>query len=63
MATQFKRLSFVVTPAMEESLNRMKQEIFYNRTQSHMIRELLSAGVRAPKAEQAAKGSHSVQAS
>lgn len=63
MATQFKRLSFVVTPEMEESLNRMKQEIFYNRTQSHMIRELLSAGVRATKAEKAAKGSNCEQAS
>lgn len=63
MATQFKRLSFVVTPEMEESLNRMKQEFFYNSTQSHMIRELLSAGVRATKAEKAANGSSCNQAS
>lgn len=47
MATELKRLTFVVTPDMEVPLNSMKKEMFYDRTQSDMIRELLSAGMRA----------------
>ena len=54
MATELKRMTFVVTPEMEEPLNSIKKEMFYNRTQSDMIRELVSAGVRAIKAEKAA---------
>lgn len=55
MATELKRMTFVVTPEMEEPLNSIKREMFYNRTQSDMIRELVSAGVRTIKAEKAAK--------
>ncbi len=55
MATYLKRMTLVVTPEMEEPLNSIKREMFYNRTQSDMIRELVSAGVRAIKAEKAAK--------
>lgn len=51
MATELKRITFVVTPEMEEPLNAIKKELFYNRTQSDMIRELVSAGVRAIKEE------------
>lgn len=57
MATELKRMTFVVTPEMEEALNSIKRELFYNRTQSDMIRELVTAGVRAIKAEKAAKES------
>lgn len=49
MATELKRMTFVVTPEMKEPLNSIKQEMFYNRTQSDMIRELVSAGIRAIK--------------
>ena len=52
MATELKRMTFVVTPEMEEPLNSIKREMFYNRTQSDMIRELVSAGVRAIKADE-----------
>lgn len=55
MATELKRMTFVVTPEMEEPLNSIKKEMFYNRTQSDMIRELVSAGVRAFKAGKTAK--------
>lgn len=55
MATELKRVTFVVSLEMEESLNSIKREMFYNRTQSEMIRELVSAGVRAIKAEKAVK--------
>lgn len=47
MTSDFKRISFAVTPELEKSLDHMKQEFFYNDTHSHMIRELVSAGVRA----------------
>lgn len=46
MATELKRMTFAVTPDIEESLNSIKQELFYNRTQSDMLRELISAGVQ-----------------
>lgn len=55
MATELKRMTFVVTTEMEEPLNSIKREMFYNRTQSDMIRVLVSAGIRAIKAEKAAK--------
>ena len=55
MATELKRVTFVVTPEMEEPLNSIKREMFYNRTQSDMIRELVSAGVRAIKAKKQQK--------
>lgn len=55
MATELKRMTFVVTPEVEELLNSVKKEMFYNRTKSDMIRELVSAGVRAIKAEKATK--------
>ena len=51
MTSDFKRISFAVTPELEKSLDRMKQEFFYNETHSHMIRELLSAGIRAVSVE------------
>ncbi len=51
MATELKRMTFAVTPDIEESLNSIKQELFYNRTQSDMLRELISAGVQKIKAE------------
>lgn len=55
MPTEIKRISFVVTPEIEASLDHMKQEFFYNRPHSHMIRELLSAGVRAVNGEKGMK--------
>lgn len=51
MTGDFKRISFAVTPQLEKSLDFMKREFFYNDTHSHMIRELVSAGVRAVSGE------------
>ncbi len=51
MTGDFKRISFAVTPQLEKSLDFMKREFFYNDTHSHMIRELVSAGVRAVNGE------------
>ena len=47
MATTMKRLTFVVTPEMEVLLTRFKKKMFFDSTQSDMIRELVSAGMRA----------------
>ena len=47
MATTMKRLTFVVTPEMEVLLTMFKKKMFFDRTQSDMIRELVSAGMRA----------------
>lgn len=55
MATGLKRMTFAITPDMEAPLDSIKKEFFYDRTQSDMIRELVSAGVRAMRAEKAAK--------
>ncbi len=63
MATELKRMTFVVTPDMEEALNSIKKEMFYNRTQSDMIRELVTAGVRAIKDEKAEKKNRCERAS
>ena len=45
MATTMKRLTFVVTPEMEVLLTRFKKMMFFDSTQSDMIRELVSAGL------------------
>ena len=51
MATELKRLTFVVTPEMEPRLDGMKKEIFYNCSQSEMIRTLVEAGLNVLKNE------------
>lgn len=51
MATELKRLTFVVTPEMEEPLRSIKKEFYFDKTQSEMIRDLVNAGVRAFKAD------------
>ena len=50
MSGQSKRLTFVVTPEIEAQMKSMKKEIYFDRTQSDMIRELVAAGVRSSKA-------------
>ena len=39
-----KKLMIIVTPEMELLLNRVKKEIFYNSSQSDMIRTLMEEG-------------------
>ncbi len=46
MSTEIRRITFVVTPEIETSLNLIKKEKFYNQTQSDMIRELIRAGLK-----------------
>lgn len=51
MPTELKRMTFAVTPDMEKLMDEAKQ-MFYNRTQSEMIRTLVVAGLTALKVEQ-----------
>lgn len=55
MPTNLKRMTFVVTPEMKAPLDHFKKEMFYNRTQSDMIRELVAAGMRALELQKAEK--------
>ena len=50
MGAQSKRLTFVVTPEIEAQMKSLKKEMYFDRTQSDMIRELVAAGVRSCKA-------------
>ena len=50
MSGQSKRLTFVVTPEIEAQMRSMKKEMYFDRTQSDMIRDLVAAGVRFSKA-------------
>ncbi|MBE5800389.1 MAG: hypothetical protein E7321_10660 [Clostridiales bacterium] len=47
MNGQEKRLTFVVTSEIEAQMKDMKREIYFDRTQSDMIRELVAAGIRS----------------
>lgn len=42
-----KRLTFTATPEVQTLLDQAKKELFYNCTQSQMIRALTAAGLRA----------------
>jgi|GEM_PF-830201 len=55
MATEMKRLTFAVTKEMEALLNRAKKDIFYDKNQSDMIRELVMAGLNAMDKKEADK--------
>ncbi len=49
MAAGGKRMSIVITPELEAALQSAKRELFYDRTRSEMIRELVAAGLRAAR--------------
>ena len=44
MASKLKRITFVLTPEMKILLDGLKKEMFYNCSQSEMIRTLVEAG-------------------
>lgn len=54
MATELKRMTFAVTKEMEPLLDRAKKNLFYDKNQSDMIRELVMAGLNVVD-EKAAK--------
>jgi hypothetical protein len=53
VATELKRMTFAVTPDIEELMDEAKR-MFYDSTQSEMIRALIVAGLTALKAEKKA---------
>lgn len=48
MPAELKRMTFVVTPDMEGLMDEAKR-MFYNKTQSEMIRTLIAAGLATLK--------------
>ena len=54
MATELKRLTFAVTPEIEELLDEAKK-MFYDSTKSEMIRTLVVAGLDSIRAKEEAK--------
>ena len=62
MATEMKRMTFAVTKEMEPLLDRVKKDMFYDRNQSEMIREILMVGLEVME-EKAAKGKECDRAS
>ena len=51
MATDLKRFTISITPSIEADLDAAKKEHYYKSTQSDMIRDLISRGLAALKAE------------
>lgn len=62
MATEMKRITFAITEEMEPLLDRAKKNMFYDRNQSEMIREILMAGLEVMD-EKSAKGKECDRAS
>lgn len=53
MNGQSKRLTLVVTPEVEAQMKDIKRELYFDRTQSEMIRDLMAAGMRSSRADAA----------
>jgi len=51
MSVQSKRVTFVITPEIDEQMKDMKREVYFDCTRSEMIRELVAAGVHACRLE------------
>lgn len=54
MAAELKRMTFAVTSDMKELMDEAKQ-MFYDSTQSEMIRVLITRGLQDLKQEQSVK--------
>jgi metal-responsive CopG/Arc/MetJ family transcriptional regulator len=51
MATELRRFMVSITPELETALDRFKQRLFYNKTQSEMVRAVLKLGIQALEAK------------
>lgn len=51
MPTNLKRVTVVMTPEVEALLDVAKKELYYNRSSSEMIRELILTGIQALEKE------------
>ena len=45
MSTSMKRFSVSVTPDLEKRLDTIKKELFYKKTQTQMLREVIKRGL------------------
>lgn len=52
MVTNMKRFSISLTPDLEADLDALKKDKFYNRTQSDIIRFLITLGLETFKREE-----------
>ncbi len=55
MAENLTKITFTVTKEIEETLTRLKKEIFYDQNRSEMIRNIIIAGVRSLEKDSAQK--------
>lgn len=53
MATELKRITFAVPQDMEILLKCIKKDLFYDCSQSEMLRELISVGLNVKRNEKA----------
>lgn len=44
--TENKRFTVSITPEMDKQLDELKRNLFYNKTNSEMIRELIKKGLQ-----------------
>jgi len=47
MATNMKRFTISITPEMDATLAQLKKEVYYDRTRSEMIRDIIMRGLAA----------------
>ncbi len=57
MATDLNRMTFVVTEDIEVGLDKLKRQVFYNKSNSDMIRTLIKLGIKQAEAEAGIKSS------
>jgi len=50
MGSQYTRITFVITSELEQRLDGLKKEVYYNRSHSEMCRALIKAGLDAVEA-------------
>lgn len=55
MATNLRRFTISITPSMDADLDAVKKDRYYKSTQNDMIRDLISRGLEALKAENRVK--------
>lgn len=63
MATTLRRFTISITPSMDADLDAAKKERYYKSTQNDMIRDLISRGLEALKAENEAENDEHDKAS
>ena len=63
MSTNLKRFTISVTPVMEEKLDELKQQHYYKKSQTSMIRDLINRGLNTLESESQKEGKNIEKAS